>query len=64
MTVRIKYKRGMRLKAKGSNTVITLINKKSGNRHWNTAKEGSKNNHTVHEGTLDKYYIVIHDEVK
>lgn len=57
-----KYKRGMRLKSKASNTVITLTNKSSGNRHWNTVKDGSKNNHAVHEGTLDKYYMVIQKE--
>ena len=51
-----KYKKGMLLKSKTSNTVIELTNRYSGNRHWNTKKVGSKNSHKVHEGTLDKFY--------
>jgi hypothetical protein len=51
-----KYKKGLVLQSKASNTTITLTNKASGNRHWNTRKQGSKNNHKVHEQTLDKFY--------
>jgi hypothetical protein len=54
-----KYKKGMVLQSKASNTIITLTNRASGNRHWNTRKRGSKNNHKVHEQTLDKFYEVL-----
>lgn len=54
-----KYKTGVVLKSKASNTTITLTNRASGNRHWNTRKQGSKNNHKVHEQTLDKFYEVL-----
>ena len=54
-----KYKKGMVLQSKASNTIITLTNRASGNRHWNTRKQGSKNNHKVHEQTLDKFYEVL-----
>jgi len=57
-----KYKKGMTLKSKTSNTVITLVNRASGNRHWNTKKHGSKNSHKIHEGTLDKFYEDTTDE--
>jgi hypothetical protein len=52
----MKYKPGMILKSKTSHVVITLINRASGNRHWNTKKDGSKNSHKIHEATLDKFY--------
>ena len=48
----------MRLEAKLSKSVIILVNRASGNKHWNTQKVGSKNNHKVHEGTLDKFYTI------
>ena len=51
-----RYRRGMRLEAKLSKSVIILVNRASGNKHWNTQKIGSKNNHKIHEGTLDKFY--------
>ena len=54
-----KYKKGNILKSLTSNTVIKLLNRKSGNRHWNTQKIGGKKSHMVHEGTLDKYYEKI-----
>ena len=53
-----RYRKGMRLEAKLSNSVIILVNRASGNKHWNTQKVGSKNNHKVHEGTLDKFYTI------
>ena len=53
-----RYRSGMRLEAKLSNSVLLLVNRASGNRHWNTQKVGSKNNHKVHEGTLDKFYTI------
>ena len=53
-----RYRRGMRLEAKLSKSVIILVNRASGNKHWNTQKVGSKNNHKVHEGTLDKFYTI------
>ena len=53
-----RYRSGMRLEAKLSNSVIILVNRASGNKHWNTQKVGSKNNHKVHEGTLDKFYTI------
>tara|TARA_B110000503_G_scaffold12175_1_gene16436 strand:+ start:797 stop:988 length:192 start_codon:yes stop_codon:yes gene_type:complete len=52
------YRKGMRLKSKLSTSVIVLVNRASGNRHWNTQKIGSKNNHKIHEGTLDKFYTM------
>jgi len=52
----MKYRSGMTLKSKKSHVTITLVNRASGNGHWNTKKEGSKNSHTVHEGTLDKFF--------
>lgn len=54
-----KYKKGMVLQSKTSNTTVTLTNRASGNRHWNTRKQGSKNNHKVHEETLKKFYEVV-----
>ncbi len=56
MNSKVKYKPGMVLTSKTSTVTIELINRKSGNRHWNTRKVGSKKSHMVHEGTLDKYY--------
>lgn len=53
------YKKGMVLQSKTSNTIITLTNRASGNRHWNTRKRGSKNNHKVHEETLKKFYEIV-----
>ena len=53
-----RYRSGMRLEAKLSNSVLLLVNRASGNRHWNTQKVGSKNNHKIHEGTLDKFYTI------
>ena len=53
-----RYRKGMKLKARLSNSVIILVNRASGNRHWNTQKIGSKNNHKIHEGTLDKFYTI------
>ena len=53
-----RYRRGMMLKSKSSTSVIVLRNRASGNKHWNTQKVGSKNNHKVHEGTLDKFYTI------
>ena len=53
-----RYRRGMKLKSKSSTSVVVLVNRASGNRHWNTQKTGSKNNHKVHEGTLDKFYTI------
>ena len=53
-----RYRKGMTLEAKLSNSVLMLVNRASGNRHWNTKKIGSKNNHKVHEGTLDKFYTI------
>ena len=57
----IKYRKGMKLKSKTSGLVITLTGKASGNNHWNTRKGRSKNNHTVHEGTLDKFYVEVRE---
>ena len=51
-----KYRKGMKLESKSSASVIVLRNRASGNKHWNTQKVGSKNNHKIHEGTLDKFY--------
>ena len=52
------YRKGVQLKSNTSNSVIILVNRASGNKHWNTKKVGSKNNHKVHEGTLDKFYTI------
>lgn len=57
----MKLKRGMRLKAKNSNVVLQLINKKGGNGHWTCNQENRKGSHTVHEGTLKKFYEPIKD---
>jgi len=46
----------MILKANSSNVQIELINKKTGNGHWNTRKLGKKKGHMIHEGTLRKFY--------
>ena len=53
-----RYRRGVRLESKLGNSVIILVNRASGNKHWNTQKVGSKNNHKIHEGTLDKFYTI------
>ena len=54
----MRFKKGMILKSKSSNTRIVLVNKKGGMGHWNTQKLGSKNSHKVHEGTLRKFYAM------
>ena len=54
----MKYKPGMILTSKTSSVRIELINRKGGNKHWNTRKIGGKKAHMVHEGTLDKFYEV------
>ena len=51
-----RYRKGMRLKSNTSKSVLTLVNRATGNHHWNTKKDGSKNSHKIHEGTLDKFY--------
>ena len=53
-----RYRKGVKLESKLSNSVIVLVNRASGNKHWNTKKVGSKNNHKIHEGTLDKFYTI------
>jgi hypothetical protein len=53
-----RYRKGVKLKSKLSNLVIVLVNRASGNKHWNTKKVGSKNNNKIHEGTLDKFYTI------
>ena len=53
-----RYRKGMRLKSNTSKSVLTLVNRATGNHHWNTKKDGSKNNHKIHEGTLDKFYTI------
>lgn len=57
----MKYKKGMRLKAKTSSVVIELTSKYGGNGHWNTKRVNStsKVSHKVHEGTLDRFYEVL-----
>jgi hypothetical protein len=56
----MKYKIGMILKSKTSDVTIKLTSKHNGNRHWNSIKiDGSKKNHRIYEGTLDKFYEVI-----
>jgi hypothetical protein len=52
----MKLKRGMKLKSKNSGVVIKLINKASGNNHWNCNQVNRKKSHKVHEGTLRKFY--------
>ena len=54
-----EFKKGMRLKSNNSNTVIVLTGKKNGMGYWNTKKVGSKNNHSIHEGTIKKYYSIL-----
>ena len=56
-----RYRRGMRLESKLGKLVIILVNRASGNKHWNTRKIDSKNNHKIHEGTLDKFYTIQAD---
>jgi len=58
----VKYKPGMILTSKTSSVRIELINRKGGNKHWNTRKIGGKKAHMVHEGTLDKFYEVENNE--
>ena len=55
----MKYKKGQLWKSKDTGVVLELINKKSGNKHWNTKKVGGKNAHKIHEGTLIKFYELI-----
>lgn len=55
----MEYKKGMVLKCKTSNALIKLINRFSGNRHWNTKKLNGGKSHKIHEGTLDKFYEPI-----
>lgn len=54
-----KVKIGQKYKSMTSNSIITITSKKSGNGHWNTRKDNSKNNHTIHEGTLNKYWSKV-----
>lgn len=54
----MKYKKGMILKSKGSGIRIKLINRKDGNKHWNTKKLSKGKSHMIHEGTLNKYYMI------
>lgn len=56
---KIKYKKGMILISITSGQKIQLLNRKSGNKHWNTKKLSSNGKaHMIHEGTLDKFYEV------
>ena len=55
----MKYKKGMILKSKTNGVKIQLLNRKSGNKHWNSKKISSSGKaHMIHEGTLDKFYEV------
>ena len=59
----MKYKQGMVLRSKTSDVVIRLTSKHNGNGHWNSTKiGGSKKNHRVFEGTLDKFYEVVNED--
>ena len=50
-------KKGQRWISKAGSSEIEIISKKNNNGHWNTKKvNGSKNNHSVHEGTLFKFW--------
>jgi len=55
----IKIKKGQLWKSKDSNIVLQIVNKFSGNRHWNTKKIGGKKAHRIHEGTLYKFYELL-----
>ena len=55
----MKFKKGMKFKSTTSNTVIVLLNRKSGNRHWNTKKLNGGKAHMIHEGTLEKFYELV-----
>ena len=57
----VRLKKGMRLKSNSSNSVIVLTGKKNGMGHWNTKKIGSKNNHSIHEETIKKYYSILEE---
>ena len=54
----MKYKPGMILTSITSGVKIKLINRKTGNGHWNTRKIGAKKSHMIHEGTLAKFYSI------
>jgi|TARA_R110000851_G_scaffold87200_3_gene190045 hypothetical protein len=55
----MKLKKGFRFKSNTSNVIIELVNRKSGNLHWNTKKLGSGKSHMIHEGTLLKHYTKV-----
>ena len=52
-------KKGMRFKSNKSGTIIVITGKKNGMGHWNTRKETGKKNHTIHEGTINKFYTEV-----
>ena len=52
-------KKGQKYKAINSGVEITIVSKCSGNRHWNTKKNGSGKSHMIHEGTLKRFYELI-----
>jgi hypothetical protein len=52
----MKYKKGQVFKSINSDLRIQLVSRKTHMGHWNTKKLGSRNAHSVHEGTLQKFY--------
>ena len=52
----MKFKKGMLLKSVNNKTILKLKNKKGGNGHWTCNVINSKKSHTVHEGTLKRFY--------
>jgi len=52
-------KAGQIWRSKGGTSEIQIKSKKNHNGHWNTHKlNGSKNNHSIHEGTLFKFWEI------
>lgn len=54
-----KIKSNQIWKSKDSNKYIVILNRNSGNKHWNTTGINRKKTHKIHEGTLLKYYELL-----
>jgi hypothetical protein len=54
-----KIKKGQLYKSINSSVIIKIVNKSSGNKHWNTKRINGKKNHKIHEGSLLKFYKLI-----
>ena len=56
----MRFKKNMLLKSNNSKKIVKLISKSGGNNHWRCTQVNGKKAHTIHEGTLIKFYTIIH----